>query len=76
MSEHLKAKRWRERFNLSRDQLAELTGYSAVSIWWYERGETPPDSSGHRYAVDPNVWRRYRLCCAAVAHQLQESFTW
>ena len=88
MSEHNKAKRWRESHNLTPDQLGEAIGYSGLSIYWYERGCTPPrppsaDKSGKRGkpkhgTIDPWVWKRYKMACAGYAAQLKSNkgFDW
>lgn len=72
MTEHKKAREWRERLNLTRQQLAELTGYSPESIFHFEKGLTPSRSWGDskrkakQKPIDPFVWQRYRRCCEAV----------
>ncbi len=56
--EYVRCKRWRvERMELTREQLAALTGFSASMIKDYER----PDRE-----IDANARKRYRLACAAV----------
>lgn len=79
MSEHEKAKIWRERRGYSRQQLADLTGYSAVSIFWFERGTTPTRPGKTRYKdIAEQVWQRYKLACAAVDYQEKAArkFNW
>ncbi|MBB4066770.1 helix-turn-helix domain-containing protein [Gellertiella hungarica] len=64
--EHLKARYWREEvLELTRDQLAALTGFSASSIKDFEN----PSKD-----IDPMARKRYRLACAAVAMGIQ--FDW
>lgn len=67
-NEHSKARAWRIRNGMTPDQLAELTGYTRASIYWFERGETPPlrnakggnpDDRKHK----PWVLQRYRRAC-------------
>ena len=85
--EHVKAKAWRERLNLTPQQLADLSGYSVPSIWWFERGLTPPRKRNHvaGEAKTPRerqitwyVWCRYKMCCAAVEAQIksEHKFDW
>ena len=62
MTEHLQAKHWRETLKLSRPELAELTGYSRESIFLFEQGK---NSRGEPHP--PEVWKRYKLACLAVA---------
>lgn len=67
MKEHEKAKRWRESLGLTRAELGERLGYSAESLYWYERGETPQRTYKgklkHDRRVDPWVWTRYKMAC-------------
>ena len=82
--EHVKAKEWRERLGLSFDQLAELSGYAALSIRWFEKGRTAPRTAGKTAdayksrKIDPFVWQRYKLVCAGVERQLKNGskFDW
>ena len=88
MSEHDKAKKWRERLNLSRRDLADLTGYSYEAIVLFERGATPRrtwSTSARReeagkLANSPRgsfAWQRYRRVCHSVHVELQGSkFSW
>ena len=41
--EYEAARVWRERNELTTEQLAGLIGYTKVSIYWFERGTTPPN---------------------------------
>ena len=78
MTEHAKARQWREREVGTRERLAELTGYSVESIYWYERGINPP--RGKKRRQDPIadwVWQRYKLTCAGVtAERSGQKFRW
>jgi len=78
VTEHDKARKWRERAVGSREKLAQQTGYSVESIYWYERGINPP--RGRKRKQEPIaewVWQRYKLCCAGLAHQLEgKKFNW
>ncbi len=83
MKDHEKAKAWREKRGLTFAQLAELSGYSELSIRWFEKGETPPDrnaksGNGKDRKVKPWVWQRYRLVCSGVDRQLatRKTFEW
>jgi hypothetical protein len=85
--EHVKAREWRERLNLTPKQLADLSGYSVPSIWWFERGLTPPRNKKHMAgeARTPRerqirwfIWQRYKMVCSAVEAQIksQRKFDW
>lgn len=64
MTEYQKARKWRERHKLTREQLAAHIGYSQEAIYWFERGCTPPRGKGRkRSQIEPWVWRRYKLAC-------------
>ena len=64
--EHVLCKRWREEvMELSRPQLAALTGYSAAAIKDFERADK---------IVDAMARKRYRLACAAAVMGIQ--FDW
>lgn len=84
MTEHAKARAWRERLGLTRKQLADLTGYSYESVLLFERGTTPSRTWSTNpkkmkpKAIDDFVWQRYRRCCQAVDHELRnrEPFSW
>lgn len=69
--EPAQAKWWR--INVARltvQELADLTGYSTLAIYLMERGIT---SSGS--LVKPWAWRRYKMACAGVEHQLLNGFS-
>ena len=85
--EHVKARQWRERLNLTPKQLADLSGYAVPTIWWFERGLTPPRTKKHvaGEAKAPRErqiswvnWLRYKLVCAGVDAQLKSgrAFEW
>ena len=64
---HEKAKAWRIENRYTRRQLSELTGFSESSIEDFESGFI----QGRRTRpVGAAAMRRYRLCLAAVAHEL------
>ena len=82
-NEHHKAKSWRESHQLSVDQLSQLTGYSDKSIYWFERGETPPQRNAKGGNADDRrikdwVWQRYKMACAGVQAGLKsgQGFDW
>lgn len=83
-AEHIKAKEWRERLQLSYDQLADLTGYSALTIRWMEKGVTPPRTARHiagKQKSKPINWfvfKRYKMACSAAERQLasKREFNW
>jgi DNA-binding XRE family transcriptional regulator len=85
MTEHLKAKSWRERHSLTVADLSELTGYSPEAIYCFERGltasRTRAGSKKKRdYAPGPipeEVWFRYKRICQGVqAHLDGRKFQW
>ncbi len=79
MTEHTKAQAWREAHGLDRKALAELTGFSVPTIYWYEKGIQPPSKKHEgQAATAPWVWQRYKLACAAVDRFLRtgEKFDW
>lgn len=83
-AEHIKAREWRERLGLTYEQLADLTGYSALAIRWFEKGVTPPRTAAHIAGKQKSkpiawwVWKRYKTCCAGAAAQLRskQQFEW
>jgi hypothetical protein len=79
MTEYEKAKAWRQKRGLSADKLAELTGYGPRIIFWFERGESPPNGSRPNPSkVKPWVWQRFKNACAGVEAQLRsgKQFDW
>ena len=78
MTEHAKAKAWREKRGLTVDKLAELTGYGPRMIFWMELGQSPPSGSRKATKVAPWVWQRYKMMCAGVEAQLKtgKEFDW
>lgn len=77
MTPHDRAKNWRQALNLSIAELARLSGYSEVSLRWFETGLTPPRTAKHIAGkqksgkINPQVWQRYRNTCAGVEAQLR-----
>jgi hypothetical protein len=79
-----KATEWRKAQNLSLDQLADLTGYSKVTLYWYFRGLTPPRTKKHvagrqkSKPIGEAEWTRFRNICAGVEYQLKNGrmFEW
>jgi len=79
MTEHDKAKAWREARGLSIEQLSNLSGYAKQTLYWMERGEAPPHARGKKpQPVSEFVWQRYRNVCAGVDAQLRakRNFNW
>lgn len=77
LAEHDKAKAWRERAGLSVAQLAELTGYSPESIYWFERGLTPKGSNRKPTKIAAWVWLRFKRACQGVAAEIRgNKFDW
>lgn len=76
MTEHDRARRWRENLGFTLEDLAERTGYSRSAISCLERGYTQrPDGKSGK--TSPWVWLRYKLCCAAVAAEIKgKRFDW
>lgn len=82
-TEHEKARAWRERHDLSREQLAQLTGYSYEAVVLFEKGLTPVRKwKGTRKTeqreIKPEVWQRWKRVCAGVEAMLRERkhFNW
>ena len=85
---HQKSKAWRVARGLSQKQLAELTGYTEITIYWFERGETPPRTKAHSAGSNAGdrrikewVWRRWQRACGDVDAELVgrkagEKFAW
>jgi transcriptional regulator with XRE-family HTH domain len=77
MTFHTKARAWRESLQLSIADLARLSGYSEISLRWFEAGKTPPRTAAHiagkqqSKAIPANVWKRYRNVCAGVEAQIK-----
>jgi hypothetical protein len=81
-----KAKAWRTKRELTCKQLAELTGYTEITIYWFERGVTPPQRNGKSgNAADRGhkdwVFQRYKRACGDVDAELVgrkkgEHFDW
>jgi Helix-turn-helix domain len=71
---------WRERNGLTRLQLARAICYAPESIYWFERGETPPGRSGKKkpQPVKPQVWVRYQRACQGLDAELKGggTFKW
>ena len=73
------ARLWRERLNLTRAELAERIGYAPETIYWMERGQTPPGRAGKKkpQAIKPWVWMRYQRACQGLdAETRGVPFTW
>ncbi|MEM1040882.1 MAG: helix-turn-helix transcriptional regulator [Pseudomonadota bacterium] len=70
MTEHERARQWRENMGLSRDRLSELVGFSASRISEIEAGISRTDGR----PVSDGVMQRYRMACAAVALGIE--FDW
>lgn len=78
MTEHERARKWRERLNLTRKQLAQATGYSQEAIYWFEEGATPPGrTQKKRGEIQWYVWLRYKRACEGVDSELRGGkFKW
>ena len=77
MTEHAKARAWREKRELTRARLAELTGYKVTAIYWFERGKTFNNGPTLK-PIKPHVWLRYKRACAAVDAEIKGArrFNW
>jgi DNA-binding XRE family transcriptional regulator len=81
-----RAEAWRERLGLTKEQLADLTGFTAITIYWFERGETPPKRNakgGHENdrRIKDWVWMRWQRACGDVDAEINgrvagEKFRW
>ena len=61
------ARLWRERLGYTRDQLAELIGYAPETIFWFEKGTTPPGRGAKgNEPIKPWVWLRYQRACQGL----------
>ena len=84
MKPHEQARLWRKSLKLSVAKLAELSGYSAISIYCFEWGRTPERTAKHIAGkaksgkIKATVWTRYRNTCAGVQAQLKagRQFDW
>ena len=75
MNQYEKAKAWRERIGLSKEELGEAIGYTAISIYWFDRGETPPNrraKSGraNERHISDWVFQRYKRACGDLDAEL------
>ena len=73
------ARIWREHHQLTRAVLAEKIGYAPETIYWMERGETPPGRAGKKkpQPVKPWVWLRYQRACQGLDAEIRGvTFTW
>jgi hypothetical protein len=61
-----RAQDWRNARNLTMQQLAELTGYSASNICRFEGGVIPASQTQPEHPVTPKAFRRYKMICLAV----------
>lgn len=85
-SRHQKARAWRVRLGLTQEQLQELTGFTAITIYWFERGETPPrrnakGGDADDRAIKPWVWLRWQNACGNVDAEINgrqpgQKFRW
>ena len=79
MTEYERARAWMNKRGLTADQLAELTGYGRRSLYWMERGQSPPNATRAKpVKVASWIWHRYRMICAGVEAQLAsgKKFDW
>ncbi len=83
MSDHIKARKWREKVGLSRDELAEMAGYSRESVYLFEKGfiydrrGMTEKGKVRTKEIDRKAWHRYRMACAGVSATLSGlKFNW
>jgi transcriptional regulator with XRE-family HTH domain len=70
MTEHEKARLWRQAMGLSRKALSQATGFSVSSIADIEAGRYR--ENGH--PIPAAVFQKYRLACGAVTADVK--FNW
>jgi phage terminase Nu1 subunit (DNA packaging protein) len=75
LPQHEKARAWREKLDLTRDQLSELTGYSVPAIHKFEAGSRNKQRGDNHSEW---AWQRYRMACAGAAAQVKSgrTFEW
>ena len=72
-----RARRWRERRGWTPKKLSQLTGYATPTIWWMEKGQTPPRNGNEQGTLRKQVWLRYKNVCAGVdANNRGKKFNW
>ena len=86
MKRHEKAKAWRIKRGLTPEQLETATGYSAIAIYWFERGETPPQrnakgGNASNREIKEWVWKRWERACGDVDAEIVgrkkgQAFAW
>ena len=88
MTRHEKARAWRVARGLTQKQLADLTGYAEMAIYWFERGQVPPRTRKHPSGSNADdreirewVWKRWQRACGDVDAELVgrkagETFSW
>lgn len=78
MKEHDKAAAWAKKRKLSGAELGVLTGYSRQAIYWFLRGEAPPTNGKGPSKIAPEVWQRFKSCCAGLEAKLKSGreFNW
>jgi hypothetical protein len=83
--EHTRAAAWAERCQLDTSTLATATGYAAVTIYWFLRGEVPVErnakSGGTSRRIKPWVWQRFKRACGDVDAEIHgrtagQQFDW
>ena len=82
MTEYDEARSWAEGRGFDTYDLAARVGYSYEAVYWFLRGCTPPmrnaKSGSRSRKIKPNVWKRFKLACAAVEHECKtgKKFNW
>jgi predicted transcriptional regulator len=78
MTEYEQARAWRNKLGLTWEQLSGMTGYSKESIYWFERGRSPPRKGHKNKPIDDRVFYRYKMTCAGVDATLRrkKEFAW
>jgi len=81
MREHERARKWLERNELTQRELAERTGYTAMSINWFLKGFNPPRNGQKGAPISEWVWQRWKRTCGDVDAEMHgrrkgEKFDW
>lgn len=78
MTEHEKARAWRESLKLSQKDLGEKLGYSKEAVFWFERGLVPPSPrlNKNERSIKPWIWQRYKLACLGLAAETAMARKW
>jgi DNA-binding XRE family transcriptional regulator len=77
MTDHERAKAWRQKNGWTLDDLADLTGYSRSSIMWFERGVSPPKAGTYTpRKQNQYAFQRYKRACHSVEVETSKGKGW